>query len=142
VIKGDYVTHGVDSVYVVEWEILRISYSITVRMLNFKVYIMQSYGSISVSYPKRTMQWVGTLQKKADNNRKERRSGEVKDDDKWRRRRRIERKFMSWKRRMRRTNKTRLRKMRIKYKRRRRKRRRRRRIRRRRKRRRRGRQIE
>jgi hypothetical protein len=57
VLKCDYVTHGDDDViYVVGWVILRISYSIAVRMLNFKVYIIQSYGAISLSDPECTIQ--------------------------------------------------------------------------------------
>jgi hypothetical protein len=50
-------------IYVVGWVILRISYSIAVRMLNFKVYIIQSYGPISLSDPECTIQCVEIPQK-------------------------------------------------------------------------------
>jgi hypothetical protein len=49
VLKGDYVTHDDAAIYVVGWIIFRISYSVAVRMLHFKVYIIQSYGAISLS---------------------------------------------------------------------------------------------
>jgi hypothetical protein len=58
VLKGDYVSHGDAAIYeyVVGWVILRITHSIAVRMLNFKVYIIQSYGAISLSDSEYTIQ--------------------------------------------------------------------------------------
>jgi hypothetical protein len=69
--RGDYVTRCDDAIYVAGQVILRITHSTAVRLLNFKVYVIQSYGAISLSDPASTLQSIETTLKKRDNKRDE-----------------------------------------------------------------------